>query len=393
MIGQRIKLYRLSKGWSIQQLVEMIEVCGQKISKNAISKFERNITNPSPSTLLNIAKALDIQPHKLLFQNKYNIKHLAFRKHSDLSAMDNERIKHLSQIALENYTRLIERIAPEQLDKPKFSRRKINNATEATEVAKEMRILWNLGNYPIKNLTLILEENGIFTLPLDEHEKFDGYSILLEDECCNVAIGLTAFNNNHTGERQRFSLAHELAHILFYSDDEKVNESLAHKFASAFLLPENEIKRIIGVHRRFLTLEELISYKKYFGSSIQAILYRLKDLSIISNNYYTEWMIQFSKANMRKNEPMQLEKETPEKIDILVKRAVSEGLITVQEAANDFGCEIAINTMPFVSKIQRFMSIPKDQRDTIIEQQLLMANTFYDNNTELRNFREAEVDD
>ena len=134
--------------------------------------------------------------------------------------------------------------------------------------------------------------------------------------------------------RKRFTASHELGHLLL---EEKIvsdlnHERVANRFAGAFLLPKETIIKEIDKHRNRITISELEHIKQKYGISIQAIMYRLKDLGIISESKHKS----FSIANNRHkfDEDCSLKgKEELSRFDNLLARAYSEGLITSSKLA------------------------------------------------------------
>ena len=80
-------------------------------------------------------------------------------------------------------------------------------------------------------------------------------------------------------------------------------EKAAFRFAGAFLAPAPLVFREIGRKRYTVQLQELIILKKFFGMSIQALLYRMHDLEIINKSLYTHACIQINKLGFKKREP------------------------------------------------------------------------------------------
>lgn len=95
--------------------------------------------------------------------------------------------------------------------------------------------------------------------------------------------------NNVTVERKRFTALHELAHILFpllETMDYNKKERMCHRFASAILLPKEVVYTYVGQIRDNLSVSELSSLRTMYGVSVAAIVHRLRDLSVISLDYY-----------------------------------------------------------------------------------------------------------
>jgi Zn-dependent peptidase ImmA (M78 family)/DNA-binding XRE family transcriptional regulator len=123
-------------------------------------------------------------------------------------------------------------------------------------------------------------------------------------------------NRDVPGERFRFSLAHELGHIILHgvpSDDEKMEEE-AHRFAAAFLMPAAEI-------RPYLTTPKLSAFarvKAFWKVSIKALIKRAHDLKLITDNQYRWLNVQYSKS-FRAGEPNSIPLESPSRLRVMVE--------------------------------------------------------------------------
>lgn len=93
-----------------------------------------------------------------------------------------------------------------------------------------------------------------------------------------------------TIERLRFTVCHELAHILLHFSDDCNIEKMCNKFANFFLFPKQTFIEEMGAeHRNQLTLEEMIDLKELYGISIAAQVHAAWDLRMISREHYDWW--------------------------------------------------------------------------------------------------------
>ena len=110
-------------------------------------------------------------------------------------------------------------------------------------------------------------------------------------------------NSNKTLGHQHFTICHELYHLFiqenFHSmvctagefakkDKEEYNADV---FAAHLLLPENGIKSLIPddeLSKDKIRLKTILKIEHYFSCSRSALLYRLKDLGIISSGKWDE---------------------------------------------------------------------------------------------------------
>lgn len=83
---------------------------------------------------------------------------------------------------------------------------------------------------------LILEDRGIKVgvIDLAGGEGFDACTFFAEDDGRAPVV----VRSNLTGDRQRFSIAHELGHFMIEPGGGLDAERAAHRFAGAFLVPE-----------------------------------------------------------------------------------------------------------------------------------------------------------
>jgi Zn-dependent peptidase ImmA (M78 family) len=176
------------------------------------------------------------------------------------------------------------------------------------ESAKILRQFWKLPRGPIDNLTKILEDNGIIVISMDfGTDKIDGRSIVTSTGKFIIFI-----NKNIPGDRGRLTLAHELAHVILhlYAPDvfEIDTETEAKVFASEFLMPENEIRpQLIGK----LTIAKLADLKRYWKTSMQAILYWAEKLKTVTANQARYLWSQFYSLGIKIIEPIEVPFEKP----------------------------------------------------------------------------------
>jgi len=137
-----------------------------------------------------------------------------------------------------------------------------------------------------------------------------------------------------TGDRQRLSLVHELGHLLLASDAALDEEKAAFRFAGAFLVPRPMAIYELGKRRRELDLVELHMLKHRYGVSMQAWVYRARDLGIISQATAADLRKRFRAQGRRKAEPGDpIPQEAPERLERLVLRALAENVITESRAS------------------------------------------------------------
>jgi Zn-dependent peptidase ImmA (M78 family) len=212
----------------------------------------------------------------------------------------------------------------------------VRELAEADLAAQYVREHWSLGADPIPNLVELLEERGVKVLIVDSEANIDGLAALVR-RSRGEPVRVIVIRRGLHGERQRFSLAHELGHMVMEAEgDERLREKAAHRFAGAFLMPAEALWSNVGRHRSSIGWSELFALKQLFGVSIQAITYRCSDLGIFPASL-AQWLFQeYSRLGFRSGpnyEPNHLPAEEPSRFNRLCYRALAEGAISEPKAA------------------------------------------------------------
>ena len=90
MIGRKLKVARSAAGLSLRDLSDRI---GNRVSAQAIGKYERNEDMPGSAPLLAIAKALDVQVDYLLSADEIELEGVDFRKKALTSAREEAKVE------------------------------------------------------------------------------------------------------------------------------------------------------------------------------------------------------------------------------------------------------------------------------------------------------------
>ena len=161
---------------------------------------------------------------------------------------------------------------------------------------------------PVSNIFQILENAGIIIVEIDAFEKFDGVSFLTDEGYPVIVI-----NRNFDNDRKRFSIAHELGHIIMHLAGNypismhRNKEVEANEFASEFLMPAATIKNAL----RNLKFSELAELKRYWLTSMASLIRRAKDLKCIDKNRYTYLNIELSRSGQKKKENVKVQIDQP----------------------------------------------------------------------------------
>jgi Zn-dependent peptidase ImmA (M78 family) len=341
MLGRRLKLARTAAGLSLRDLEIKI---GNIVSAQAIGKYERNEMMPGSKALAAIAQALGVSENYLAAQPDISLEGIEFRKNKITSKREEAHVEAAVMSFLEKYLEIetILQVPSLEWEEPRQSSLYVTDIVEGELAAKSLREQWNLGSDPILGLAEFLEEKGIKVLSLELPASVSGLTCLvrrLNGSCVPVIV----INTLDMGERQRFTLAHEIGHMVLSLDQNVDEEKAAHRFAGAFLMPSELLRAEIGVHRKSLSLGELLVLKKMLGVSVQAITYRCKDLGIINQATYRGLFEIFAKKGWRTppyNEPEPIPKEEPQRFKRLCFRALAEDAICEAKAAELLGMTV-----------------------------------------------------
>ncbi len=317
-----------------------------QVSAQAIGKYERDEMMPSSTSLLALSKALAVSPEYLLSEREISLTGVDFRKAPHAGAKEERAVQASVLDQVERYLELEEMLpgVDQEWSVPSGDAFEITRIEDAELAADSLRNLWSLGIDPIPSLAELLEDKGIKVIALDFPENVSGSKAFVERPG-QQPIPVVVVNQRHNGERQRFTLAHELAHLVlrFEGLADAEQEKSADRFAGAFLMPREMMQRQLGSHRTSISIGELAELKKIFKVSIASLVVRCAQVEILAKAEYGRlWEEIKDKGwnSQASTEPGGLAPEVPQRMKRLCLRAVSEGAITEARAAELLGISI-----------------------------------------------------
>ncbi len=330
MLGNRIQRARKALGLSLREVAKQVA-----LSHAAIKKYEDNIVIPSSDILIKLAKALHVRVEYFFRPERFTLINIQYRKHADLidSHLEEIKIKILDQIEQRVELENLFPSVPMQEFSVSGLPKKIKHIDELEICADQVREQWQLGFEPLADLIDTLEEHGIKIFEIDNrrYSKFDGLSAMINNNMPVIVIG-----SQWPGDRQRFTLIHELGHLLLADrlDENLDEEKCCNRFAGAFLLPKCTILFKLGEYRSCIEPCELSFLKQEFGISMYAILHRAEDTGIIANSVYSQLRLEFDRRGWRKQEPGEpYPNEKPNIFKKMVFHALAEEYIGESKAA------------------------------------------------------------
>jgi len=319
-IGERIRAARITAGFSQQVLADKVG-----LSKMAISKYEAGAVIPKSGMLITLGKVLGVKVEYFLRPATVQLSPPLYRCKKALAKKEEDMILGKTQEWLERYL-TIEQISgvKKDLDVPKKENCRVRTFNDIEKLAERIRKEWNLGLDPIENVMDVLEQHGIKVGEVDAPENFDALTLRYDIEHPIIIV-----NKKLPGDRQRFSLAHELGHLLMKIESDLDEENAAHRFAGAFLVPKEMTFLELGALRKMLDFRELYVLKHKFGMSMGAWIHRASELGIITQQASDRHWMQMRARGWHKTEPeKQVPSESPTHMKLLLFRAVSEHKIS-----------------------------------------------------------------
>lgn len=341
IFAQRLKQARILKKMSMDQLVNMI---GNKVSKQAISKYESAKMMPNSTILVAMAAALDVEPDYFFrpFSFDLNEFKVSFRKKSDTSTKDVKALKVRIQDEVERYLEVEEILGRDKVDVQKMEGELLSTPAQMREMASQLRDKWQLGYDAIGNVQDVLEAHGIKVICTEAPSGFDGVSGIVNGKDYIVVLNK---NQMHV-ERRRFTAMHELGHLLYgdrFSSELTLRdkEKLCDAFASEMLLPSCVLEKVFK-HGEKISTFEVRQLQIVYGISFDAIMHKLKDLGIISESKYKTYCIRKNQNEAFKHfvEETCYQEGFSTKFETMVYSAAAKDLISTSKAANLLHCSV-----------------------------------------------------
>ncbi len=322
-----IILARESRGINQAELAKLVGV-----TQGKISKVENGLLSASEEMIQDISRVLNY-PEPFFYEPAqiYPPGTLCHRKRQSLPRKDLGKINADSNIHM---IRLQKLLRSAELPENKIPHLDIDEYDgKPDEVARAVRDYWTLPRGPVENVTRSIEDAGGIIIHCNFGTRLiDGFSFLSSHLPPIIFV-----NKDMTGDRLRFTLAHELGHLVMHRIPTLAMEEEANQFASEFLMPSQDIRASFSN----VKLEKLASLKLYWKVSMAALLKRAADLGKITERQKTYLWMQMSKAGYRLREPAQLDipVEKPSLVRELVDLYLNDLGYTVEELSKVLLCD------------------------------------------------------
>ena len=334
-IGKNLKRIRLLKKLSLREAGNLLNM-----SATAISKYEKGEILPDSKKVIAFANAYNVKTIDLLkVYHAPQMKFTSFRKKRRLTGTNLSLLEELIQNEVAKYFEVME-LNDTNTKKIKLKTYPCNSIEEAEKAANDFRNFIKISNrQPISDLMNMLENLGIMIIqmknPNNRFDDFDGLSEIVND----VPI-IVLLDNIKDGARQRFTIAHELGHLILNIKGKEIDhEKLCNRFASALLMPKEAVINEFGKARKNINFFELTAFKNEYKVSYTAIIYRLKDLNIISEYLYKNLNI-FLSQKIGKKDPKPIEPEKSYQFKKLIYKLEADEIISISKACELLGVTI-----------------------------------------------------
>lgn len=297
--SKRLSLARMRRRLTAKSLAELTN-----LSPMTITRLEKGENQPDESTVERIALALDY-PFEFFFSDDpepLDTDAVSFRSLTKMSAKERDAAISAGALGLQ-LADWVER----RFSLPDTDVLDLSYETDVEAAARSLREHWGLGERPVGNVIGLLETKGIRVFSLSENTKtVDAFSFWRDNK------PYIFLNNFKTAEHSIFDSIHELGHLALHrhggpKGDSRQVEREANAFASAFLMPANDVRARAP---RFIDINVVLKMKSRWRVSAMAMAYRLHHLGKLTEWQYKSMCIELGRRGYRNGEPDGIERET-----------------------------------------------------------------------------------
>ncbi len=301
-----------------------------QIPQTMISRFEGSIAVPSDGQVAVIADRLTY-PVDLFYQEDrifgFNASVFFHRKRADMPAKTLRRIHSVLNLTRMRVGRLL--LATSISPEAELIRMSVEEHGTPERIAQHIRAMLHIPPGPIRDLTAAMEDAGV----LIATHKFGSSRTDAVSEWVpgHPPIILINVDESIGGDRYRWTLAHELGHLVMHKLPSEAMEQEANRFASELLLPSEEIRHQLHNVR----LSHLATLKSIWKVSMGAILERAKQLGTVTPSQYRYMRIKFGRLQYNTREPAELDfpLEKPSLLAELIQTHIKQLKFSLEDLA------------------------------------------------------------
>ncbi|WP_217996773.1 XRE family transcriptional regulator [Nocardioides jensenii] len=331
--GARLTLARQLAGKRKSDLAGVI-----RKSPTAVAAWESGTKRPTASTVAELSLGLGVDPAFFAVAHE-DVSNLTspphFRSLRSTSQLARDQAQAYGQLAVDIATGLERHVEFPNVDIQRLAVDVDDIENDGPEeAARQVRESWRLGVRPAGHLVRELENHGVlvvFSPP--QAAAVDAYSF---DSRLRPVVVLNPLKRDYY--RQRFDVAHELGHLVMHADAEpggRIVETQAHRFAGELLMPAEEIAPMLPRSINSSSWTSLARLKEQWGVSMQALLFRARELGVMGDVSYRNAMTTVSTRGWRRAEPGQIQvleqpSLLPRALELLEGEGVDAGLLAAQ---------------------------------------------------------------
>ena len=279
------------------------------IRQSNLSLYENNILEPSADFIETAANHFQLpisffNINQTIYGTPISVNAMFRKNRTGLTKKEKNRVTAELNIRLIFLGKILDNVDVfNETNVPKLN---IADFNSFDDIASAVRKHWNIPHGPIRNLTHLLENAGVII----EESDFNGAPISGVTFTTPGRPPLILVNDTHPADRLRFTLAHELGHLIMHKtmtkEKEVEMEDEANTFASSFLMPKHELEQEFNSHRK-INLELLAKLKLKWRVSMQSLIIRARQLGFLTHNNERYLWQQINKNNWRVREPASLD--------------------------------------------------------------------------------------
>ncbi len=296
--GEMLRLARQKAGFRQSEAARRLGV-----DQPLLSRIENGLTDAPDDFLLRAEKAYGL-PSSFFFLTDAVLGapvsvHPMWRRKLDVTIKELDAIVAELNIRVMHLRRFLEGV--ELAHSADIPRLDIDEYDNPEEIAGIVRAHWKVPRGPLKDLTGLIERAGIIVC----HSAMGGASVSAVTFSAPGVPPLIVLNNSQPSDRTRYSIAHELGHLVMHRFPSPIMEAEANEFAASLLMPAPDIIPYFRARRIDLAL--LAAMKPEWKVAMQALLMRATSLECLSKNQAKYLWKQISARRLRLREPPELD--------------------------------------------------------------------------------------
>jgi Zn-dependent peptidase ImmA (M78 family) len=318
--GNMLRLARQLRGFPQNEAAECL-----RVQNSELSRIENGLKEPSEQLLEAAAETFSVpveffKQTDAIYGAPVSVHAPMWRKKADVSATELHRVVAELNVRVMHLRKLLEATDLEPVNKlPRFDADEYENDPE--KIAGLVRRFWQVPDGPIHDLTGLVEDAGIVVA----HSDLGGSSVSGVRFSVSGMPHIIVLNRAQPADRMRFTLCHELAHVIMHNFPTPNMEEEADAFASCFLMPTEDIKPYFAGRGR-VDLRLLAALKPEWKVSMGSLVFAAKRAGFLNETQAQYIWKQFNIHKIRLREPPELDfpAEEPRTLSDLISLHIND---------------------------------------------------------------------